>query len=187
MRKLVVAITLCWLISLGCSPSARNSLKQWFFDIPEEGQVEKVAAGPAPSIPQPAPLTYPRPKYVSRHPPFLLRKCSDCHDSARQMQIREDILDSCSTCHDRYFSEEVGHAPVRNGECTECHDMHRSVETRLLIMPVFDICIECHDEPEDLSEPAHTVAQVERCTACHDPHFGTGTLLKPNPAIAIPD
>ncbi len=102
------------------------------------------------------------------------------------MQPRADLLDSCRTCHERFFSEEVGHPPVAQGQCTECHNMHQTDQPFLLTMPTFDLCIECHDEPEDLSEPAHTVSEVERCTACHDPHFGSGMLLRSDPDIEIP-
>ncbi|MCH8856034.1 MAG: hypothetical protein IIA03_07305 [Proteobacteria bacterium] len=95
------------------------------------------------------------------------------------MGTREDMLDACRKCHQRYFSNEVGHAPVTQGQCTECHDMHRSVELKLLKMSTFELCIECHEEPEDLSEEAHGGTDVERCTACHDAHFGSGMLLRP--------
>jgi cytochrome c553 len=64
--------------------------------------------------------------------------------------------------------------------------MHHTDQRFLLTMSTLDLCVDCHDEPEDLSERAHTVSEVERCTACHDPHFGSNALLKPNPTIEIP-
>ena len=94
------------------------------------------------------------------------------------MHARENLLDSCRTCHARYFGPEVGHAPVALGQCVECHDMHRSERPHLLRLPTFELCMECHDEPEDLSPDAHSREDVEKCTACHDSHFGTGSLLK---------
>lgn len=186
MRKVVWAIGFCWLMTLGCSQAARDRLKHWIFDIPADAGAAADAGTPAAgevlpewSAPRVLPAV-PRPglRFASLHPPFVRRECRQCHDATQRMEPRVDLLDSCRTCHQRYFSNEVGHAPVEQGQCIECHDMHRSERRFLLKMPTFDLCIECHDEPEDLSEPAHTVPEVESCTACHDPHFGTGTLLK---------
>lgn len=196
MRKLVCAVLLCWLITTGCSTTARDRLKHWFFDIPatepralaradvgNQSEPRPTAPGTVETLSEPSLLL---PKYASYHPPFVERECRQCHDAAQRMQPRADFLDSCRTCHPRFFSEEVGHPPVEQGQCTECHNMHHTDQRFLLTMPMFDLCVDCHDEPEDLSERAHTVSEVERCTACHDPHFGSNALLKPDPAIEIP-
>lgn len=168
---------------MGCSHIARDRVMHFFFEIPAEGE-DAPDAGTAPRQASTTRLSkpaLPAPRFASLHPPFVRRECQSCHDAAKRMDVRGDLLDSCRACHSRYFSDAVGHAPVSEGQCTECHEMHRSLEPHLIKMPVFDLCVECHDEPEDLSEAAHGAAGVERCTDCHDPHFGTGMLLRKSP------
>lgn len=194
IRQPLCVVLICYLVTVGCSPAGRQRLKHWFFEVPEEGRESagSKAEQPPPSFEIDASLTRLaeppslRPAPTSVHPPYVLRQCAECHNADKRMAARDDFLDSCKSCHPRYFSPQVGHAPVQMGQCTECHDMHLSDRPSLQKLPTLDLCIECHDVPEDLSQPAHSVRGVERCTACHDPHFGTGTLLKPKPAIAIP-
>jgi predicted CXXCH cytochrome family protein len=96
------------------------------------------------------------------------------------MQVNDELLlASCRECHARHFGEEVKHFPVSAGQCRDCHTLHRSTEPALLLMPLFETCIECHDEPEDLSEESHSQDGVEDCNRCHDPHFGSEYLLRP--------
>ena len=175
-------------ILVGCSQVARERLAAFFFEIPPEEAVPVAADVPATgSTSRVVPLLdLPPPRFVSRHQPFVTHQCRSCHDAASRMAVRSEFLDSCKGCHARYFSADVGHAPVAQGECLTCHDMHQSVHQGLLKLATFDTCIECHDEPEDLSEPAHSTTGVENCTRCHDPHFGTGMLLKPGYAQAKP-
>jgi predicted CXXCH cytochrome family protein len=158
----------------------------FFFEIPGEdaasdvaSQSETIAASPVAQID--VPVTFPgrEIKFASRHRPVVERQCSSCHDAGDRMQVDTDLMmASCSVCHARYFSDEVGHGPVANGECMACHTPHRSEQPALLLLAVFDTCIECHDEPEDLSETAHSSADAEDCIKCHDPHFGEGMLLR---------
>jgi predicted CXXCH cytochrome family protein len=112
------------------------------------------------------------------HPPFMERRCSECHDAAARMTPRKDLLDSCKVCHQRYFTPEAGHSPVTQRQCSQCHDPHRSAQLSLLKKATYDLCIQCHDEPALLSPESHSAPDVNKCTSCHDPHFGSGKLLK---------
>jgi predicted CXXCH cytochrome family protein len=175
------------LIVVGCSTATSERLKHFFFEIPA-GEVRTVGAE-GQSHPDGTPADRPRApaaptRFASIHEPFRSRDCIACHDDTKQMQLFGDFETTCKDCHDRYFSDEVGHAPVF-GDCMECHDPHRSSFPSLLKRSIPDTCAECHGKPDELSQPAHAGNDAGNCTKCHDAHFGDPPLLKPG--VAVPD
>jgi len=167
---------------LGCSSAARDRLARFFFEVPPPAQADSTESASATVASEPPRVVLPGSPFRSVHSPYQSRSCLECHDAATRMQVRQDLLEACSDCHTDYFSPRVGHMPVSQGECLTCHDPHRSVQPSLLRASMPAVCVDCHDAPEDLSAPAHSAKGVEQCTRCHDAHFGTGKLLKGQPA-----
>ncbi len=171
------------VVVLGCSQAARDNAKHFFFEIPEETQAETASRNAEPTDATARPdIKLPPSAYASVHEPYARDMCAECHDSSAKMPGLDNLTDACGECHSRYFSDEVAHSVVSDGECLSCHQLHRSKLTSLLTRSAAALCADCHDDPADLSEEAHGVEGVERCTTCHDPHFGgeDEMLLRPD-------
>jgi predicted CXXCH cytochrome family protein len=159
------------VVVLGCSQAARDRMMHFFFEIPPaETPAAEQMADRGESATKPEELQLPPSRFQSVHAPFAQRACLKCHDQQRRMLVRKDAAKQCEACHPRYFSDEVEHDPVAQGACADCHLPHRSVHPHLLKRPVYETCIECHDE-DDLTE-THEGVDIKDCSACHDAHFG---------------
>lgn len=172
--------TVCLLI-VGCSMAARDRVMHFFFEIPDnagDNDGTTVASSSKSAQPAEPQLELPETRFRSQHKPYMTRMCAECHNQEERMEVRGDFLQQCRTCHTKYFSEAIEHPPVADEECMACHQPHRSVEPFLLRQSVLDTCVDCHDEPEDLSEDVHGAEGVENCISCHDPHFSTGVMLR---------
>jgi len=175
-----LAIALVGLvITARCSPASREKLVHFFFEVPDESATEPGEAESQESDTEPLPeMPKPPVRFASVHEPYRTRQCQTCHDADSRMQVREDVMTACETCHPRYFSDAVVHYPAQEQECDLCHVPHHSQQPNLMLTSVYESCSECH-EIDDLEEEPHAVDFVKNCTACHDPHFGEDVLLKP--------
>ena len=119
--------------------------------------------------------------------------CTDCHNPhgafapdwrmASRPRMVEQVLaneEPCLKCH----SEKRGpfvfeHAVARTEGCETCHYPHGSTNSRLLRRPVvFTLCLECHNNADDLGRrrqgvfsqtPSHSMndPRYQNCTTCH--------------------
>ena len=168
-----------------CSMTARDRVMHFFFEYPAEADASQeslesegfltarqVAAGGATA-----------PFAVSRHSPFVERRCAVCHDPQRQFAPRADQSATCQSCHASYFQRvPFGHAPVVTGDCTFCHTMHVSQHESLLKFSQATLCVSCHDAEFEEAALAtyHRGIESLKCTACHNPHGSSlRMLLKP--------
>lgn len=168
------------LVIWGCSQSARERFAHFFFEVPTETEAISPPAEAAapPATPESDAAPPPAVRFASLHAPFRDRDCVGCHDASQRMQVRANYAESCKDCHGGYFTEAVGHSPVTDGDCALCHLPHQSVHPALLRQPVYETCVDCHEPPAELSQPAHAGTGVENCVRCHDAHFGQPPLLK---------
>lgn len=175
-QALYVVAVVTMAATLACTAGRRERLLHFFFEVPPADATAQ-AADPAGTDGEPPVMTVAQPATRSVHPPVAERNCVACHDAGQTMHVRTDYLDDCKSCHGRFFTEEVRHEPVQKQQCDKCHVPHRSDEPFLLYRQLFDVCMRCHDEPEELSQEHHSREDVVKCTMCHDPHFGEGQFM----------
>ncbi len=169
---------------VACSNTTRDRVMHFFFEYPDpEPSTKALDSGDhltAREVAMGGPLA---PFAVSRHRPFVERRCDVCHDAQRQFAPRSDQTAACARCHAGYFEAvPFGHAPVLTKDCTVCHTMHVSRHDGLLRFSQATLCTSCHEaqfEDAALTSYHRGISAVD-CTACHDPHGSAlRMLLKP--------
>ena len=79
------------------------------------------------------------------------------------------------TCHEDIQGVAHRHSAVEMGDCTDCHQPEASSSAKcdsgnvFAILPVPDLCFECHDDPANGTK-LHGFDKT--CNECHNPHGG---------------
>ncbi len=115
-------------------------------------------------------------RHVSKHKPYVEKKCKDCHDFSTAVGLIRPPRELCFVCHRdfrRHLQDPYVHGPVAVGDCSACHLPHSSEYTALLRQDRSKICDKCHQESR-LAAGMHTQVMNHEmaCVDCHDPHFG---------------
>jgi len=172
------------LLVVACAPDSRERMRHFFFEIPDDAKGGGDAAAPGSVTARDIAFGGEWPQYVvSRHPPFLERRCQVCHDLDNGNTPRADQLTGCKSCHPKYFEyRRYGHGPAVGGFCTLCHNMHASYQRSLLQGPQARLCTSCHaaQYSDEALGTYHRDIESRDCTTCHDPH-GTDT-----PGLLVP-
>jgi len=123
--------------------------------------------------------------------------CSACHVSHGYARPPEDNeLDpggQCITCHQSgrcAESKRLGPISHPHVKCVVCHDPHDDQPRPFLRKPPADLCVECHEQAEDITgghefaeQPdlvnafGQRVADVGGCLMCHSTHHGAAKPL----------
>jgi len=126
-----------------------------------------------------------------RHGP-MMGGCTLCHnphgDDYDNLLWAEGSVEICVTCHveKQDLLEENDyktHGIIFGKGCTICHEPHASDEEYMLLKPINELCVSCHNRLAGLTK-GHPVAghpvkgPRERrrdgreltCVGCHDPH-----------------
>ncbi len=109
--------------------------------------------------------------YVS-HSPYREERCTECH--GEMFEVASVTADVCLKCHDQEVARyDFMHAPVRMTACLWCHVPHESAFASLLKAPPGEVCAQCHEADQLLTEnvPEHALAD-SNCTTCHSGHGG---------------
>jgi predicted CXXCH cytochrome family protein len=141
----------------------------------------------------------------------LAMGCESCHtaiDATDTPHIKKNKIkrglsalppELCFGCHDRLlFNKKVVHAALGKG-CSGCHNPHASNAASLLIAPVENLCMTCHDKQlsgkhimagyslgdrhptKGTTDPAKPSRDLS-CVSCHNPHSSSQQKLFVNEA-----
>jgi predicted CXXCH cytochrome family protein len=109
----------------------------------------------------------------SAHPPYVEKRCNDCHDKNKESGFVVEADKLCVHCHTGFPSGEFVHGPVAVGACLKCHVPHSSKYPSLLVRPRTEVCSICHTEPRAAMGLHKTAISKEiACVDCHNPHAG---------------
>lgn len=113
------------------------------------------------------------PVTVSQHPPYVEKKCNDCHNKNNRDGLVAPRNQLCYVCHTNFVKGQFVHGPIAVADCLACHLPHTSTNPSLLKNNVSALCAGCHKEKR-VADTMHAklAAQQMPCTDCHDPHFG---------------
>ena len=112
--------------------------------------------------------------------------CLNCHSphsgKTASLLVRDDLVQTCQSCHDRQrFEREYRHPET---DCVLCHDPHGSGNRDILTEPEADLCLTCHEDSKErhlhpIGAPARDprTGEALACTSCHDPHSADYRVL----------
>lgn len=166
----------------GCStPQERYQTLSFFFDGVPNPDAPKPGARSAQE--EGASGTVITASVVSRHKPFVERKCAACHNSASgNIMEFEEAYKSCTKCHTKITKEYPRmHGPVAAATvagpvptCKLCHAPHESAEPALLKDTPVKVCTQCHDAQLLGPKPVQHLDG----TSCIQCHYGHGSSLQ---------
>jgi len=160
------------------------------------GEEEKVGRGAIARSCYPCHTAITEEMYV--HGPTAVWSCFYCHreDSTvgggyifRGEGAEKEV---CFECHNGILqtlnNDRIVHGPVAGGTCTLCHSPHGSSQPYMLLNPVVDQCVSCHDKRYLMNHPVpgHPVqGQTDpldpdrpfTCVSCHSPHSSNNESL----------
>jgi predicted CXXCH cytochrome family protein len=181
-RRLLVSglIVVCCSIISGCEPITRHKVVSTIFDgvpsLPPPEQLcaeyaDKRLAAYRDELAQKSAFAKQGAKGGSQHPPYVEKKCDDCHDKTKENGLVGPRTEFCFICHAGFVKGTNIHGPVAVGDCLSCHEPHTSNHPSLLKTAKTDLCLMCHKEAR-LVQGLHDKARAREmeCLDCHDPH-----------------
>lgn len=120
----------------------------------------------------------------SRHPVNdRVVECIDCHRLSTQPGKSFSLSradQSCFDCHTEfqgpfvYEHSATQEYSIEKAGCVSCHDPHGSVNPRLLLQPVKQLCLQCHAIPKHRTAHGGIFAN-RNCGECHSDVHGSYT------------
>ncbi|MBJ6751595.1 cytochrome c3 family protein [Geomonas anaerohicana] len=180
----LLKVILCLSLLCSCNPVTVHKITTTIFDgvpsLPPTEQLcqeyheakvtEEAAKANAPAS---ALAAQAKKAAIKGHPPYMEKRCNDCHDKSTDSGLIKPKDQICFVCHPTIIKKYYVHGPVSVGACLDCHDPHSSGQPALLKVEKKDLCAVCHKEKR-IAESMHKKVTESgmACTDCHDPHDG---------------